>query len=73
MLTNKERAIIEAYTGYCMLAGEKSKAFYEYLQEIMGRPVFTHELANEKILEEIHEKAKPDFLKLCASGEEAEP
>jgi NTP pyrophosphatase (non-canonical NTP hydrolase) len=35
----------------------------------MGRPVFTHELANKKVQDEIKEKSKDDFLKLCDEPE----
>ena len=35
-----------------------------YINELLGRPVFTHELAAR----EIREKAKPDLYKLCGYG-----
>lgn len=35
----------------------------------MGRPVWTHEMAGDKFNEELREKVKPDFLKIC-NGEE---
>ena len=31
----------------------------------MGRPVWTHELANEEVKNEIIENSKDDFLNLC--------
>lgn len=65
-MTDKERAIIMAYTGYAMLTGEKFSIFHEYIEGLMGRPVYTHEMAYKEISDEIREKAKPDFLKLCA-------
>jgi len=64
-MTLRECAIIEAYTGICMCAGERRKEFYKYAAEIMGRPVYTHEFADKKIQNEITEKSKPDFIKLC--------
>lgn len=60
-MTDREKAIVMAYTGYCMLAGDKLKVFYEYVGELLGRPVYTHELANPVI----QEKASNDFYKLC--------
>ena len=57
-----------AYTGACMLANRKLLIFYEYLEEIMGRPVWTHELANKSIIEEIKAKSKADFIALCDDG-----
>lgn len=64
-MTIRECAIIEAYTGICMCAGERRGEFYKYVAEIMGRPVYTHEFADKKIQDEITEKSKPDFVKLC--------
>lgn len=60
-MTDREKAIVMAYTGYCMLAGDKLKAFYEYVGELLGRPVYTHEFADP----DIQEKASDDFYKLC--------
>ena len=44
-MTLKECAIITAYTGIFM--GELDE-FYKYINEIMERPVYTHELADSK-------------------------
>ena len=68
-MTDRERAIVEIYTGICMLTGNKRNEVYKYMEEIMGHPVFTHELADKQIQQELKEKAKPDFLKLCAGSE----
>lgn len=64
-MTLRERVIVEAYTGYCMTTGEDRNAFNKYVAGIMGRPIFTHELADENIQNEIHDKSKADFIKLC--------
>lgn len=71
-MTDRERAIVMAYTGIIMLNGEKFSIFHEYVEEIMGRPVWTHEMGIDLVAEEIKEKAKPDFLELCANGSEEE-
>jgi hypothetical protein len=60
-MTKREAAIVGAYTGY--LLGDFTD-MHEYITEIMERPVFTHELGNEKIREEIKQKAKPDFISI---------
>lgn len=65
-MTDKERAIIMAYTGYAMLTGEKFDIFHQYIENLLGRPVLTHELAIKEIADEIHEKSKEDFIKLCS-------
>ena len=68
MMTKRECAIIQAYTGVCMLAGENLGVFYDYIQELMGRPVWTHELADENVVKTIKERAKPDFIELCRTA-----
>ena len=60
-MTNREKAIVMAYTGVVMLSGDRLNEYYKYLFELYGRPVYTHEL----LYLDIKEKAKPDFLKLC--------
>ena len=70
-MTDREKAIVMAHTGICMLAGEKFRVFHAYIEDIMGRPVYTHELAIQSISDEIKEKSRDDFIKLCK--EEQEP
>lgn len=68
-MTDKEKAIVMAYTGVTMLTGEKFSIFHEYIEDIMGRPVWTHELADRKVWEQIKEKSRADFLRLCKEAE----
>lgn len=60
-MTDREKAIVMAYTGIAMLVGDKINEYYKYLAELYGRPVYTHELVNL----DIASKAKSDFIKLC--------
>lgn len=62
-MTDREKAIVTAYTGVNMLEGEKFNEFYKYLEEIYGRPVYTHEIP----FLEIQEKSKDDFIAMCRS------
>lgn len=62
-MTKKEAVVIEAYTGVCMLTGDDRNLFYKYINQLIGRPVYTHELP--ALRNEIKEKAKPDFIKIC--------
>jgi hypothetical protein len=64
-MTDREKAIVMAYTGIAMLTGEKLNVFYEYLDELYGRPVYTHEIA----MLDIQSKCKPDFVELCRKEE----
>ena len=58
-MTKKEAAIVAAYTGY--LIGEFGE-MHKYVEEIMGRPVWTHEMANEEFMNKLREKIKQDFI-----------
>lgn len=68
-MTDKEKAIVMAYTGVCMLSGDKFQIFHKYIEDIMGRPVYIHELADKVVEDEIKEKAKADFIALCEDQE----
>ena len=61
MITKREAAIISTYTG--ILIGGFSDT-HKYIEKIMGRPVFTHELANKSFMEEIQEKSRDDFISI---------
>lgn len=65
-MTKRECAVIMAFTGVTMLKGDDLEYFYQYVYEIMGRPLLTHELP--EYADEIKEKAKPDFIMLCADA-----
>ena len=62
-MTDKEKAIVMAYTGIVMLKGDKFKVFHRYVEELFGREVYTHELLS--LHEEIKERSKDDFIRLC--------
>ena len=62
-MTDKEKAIVMAYTGVVMLKGDKIQIFYKYVEKIMRRPILTHEMA--QLSAKIKEKSKDDFMALC--------
>lgn len=63
-MTDRERAIVMAYTGVVMLCGDKLHVFYEYVSEKLGRPIWTHEFISQA--DTIKELSKEDFFGLCA-------
>ena len=69
-MTKQECAIVMAYTGVCMLSGENFKIFHKYVEDIMGRPVYSHEMGKDRVADEIRERSKKDFLKLCAEAKD---
>ena len=58
-MTKREAAIVSAYTG--ILCGDFSE-LHKYVEEIMGKPVFTHEMGHNGLWKEIKERSKHDFL-----------
>lgn len=64
-MTDREKAIVMAFTGVAMLEGEKFSIYHKYIEDIMGRPIWTHELVNKSVMEEIKEKSREDFIAIC--------
>lgn len=62
-MTDKEKAIIMAHTGVVMLRGDKFRIFHNYVESILSRTIWTHELV--ELADEIREKSRNDFIKLC--------
>lgn len=62
-MTKEEKIIVSAYTGVLMC---DFADLHEYIEKLLKRPVWTHELADHHVMEEIKAKSKPAFLKLCA-------
>ena len=60
-MTLHEKVVLSAYTGILMC---DSAEVHKYIEKLLDRPVWSHELASEDLLAEIKEKAKSDFLKI---------
>lgn len=65
-LTREQAAVIGAYTGY--LAGPFSD-MHEYIERVMGRPVWTHEMGGGGLMDKLREASKADFLAITAEGD----
>ena len=61
-MTKEERLIVTAYTGVMMVEEDE---FYDYLEELMGRPILAKELNSEDFANSVIEAVKDDFMKLC--------
>ena len=70
-MNDREKAIVMAFTGWTTLEGDRLKAFYDYLSEKAGRPVYTHEFA---FITDVmcRQEIKADFIALC-KAEEMQP
>lgn len=65
-MTKQECAIVTAYTEISMLRGDDLKYLYRYLSEIIGRPVFSHEIPD--VCELFRDRIKADFIALCRNA-----
>lgn len=66
-MTNREAAIITAYTG--ILIGSMS-CFHKYAEKKFCRPVFTHEMADKKFWDTLKKMSRQDFMELNESIED---
>lgn len=60
-MTNKEAAIVRAYTR--VMLGTFS-CLHEYAESLLKRTVFTHEFENALFLNRLKELARDDFVNL---------
>jgi hypothetical protein len=65
-LTREQAAIIGCYTG---ISAGPFEDIHKLAEELLGRPVWTHELANKEVWEQLKEKVKPQFIAICAERE----
>lgn len=61
-MTKQERIVVSAYTGILMCDFQD---VHRYIEVKLGRPVWTHELADDTVIKEIKSATKSDFLELC--------
>ena len=61
-MTKQEKLIVSAYTGVLMTDFDD---LHEFVEKVLGRPIWTHELADEFVVSELKEVLKEDFLRLC--------
>lgn len=71
-MTKQECAIVTAYTEISMLRGDDLKYLYRYLSEIIGRPVYSHEIP--AVCEQFRDRIKADFIALSRNAsDDTEP
>ena len=58
---NKQEAIlVSAFTGF--LLTKDFSDVHKFCEDLLGRPIWTHEFANRDVQEEIKEKCRPLIL-----------
>lgn len=61
-MTKEERLIVSAYTGILMV---EEGEFYDYLEQVLGRPILVKEVQTEEFVEKVIEAVQDDFMRLC--------
>lgn len=69
-MNKHEAAVISAYTG--ILIGDFSD-MHRYVEKLMGRPVWTHELADKEVTKHIKALAYDDFLNIHIAIKDTAP
>jgi hypothetical protein len=61
-LTPYQAQVVGAYTG--VLCGD-FQDYHVFIEELLGRPVWTHELADPNVMAQIKDAARPAFMAIC--------
>lgn len=62
IMTKQEKLIVTAYTGVLMVDwGE----FHKFAEELLGRPIYSHEFDEEEVTNKIVNAVRDDFMRLC--------
>ena len=61
-MTREEAILLSAYTGF-LLAPDFSQV-HKFCEDILGRPIWTHEFADSDVQKEIREKLRPQIMEL---------
>ena len=61
-MTREEAILLSAYTGY-LLAPDFSQV-HKFCEDTLGRPIWTHEFADQDVQKEIREKLRPQIMEL---------
>ena len=62
-MTKEEKIIVSAYTGYLLC--DSFSDVHEYVEKVLGRPVWTHEFADTRFQQNIRDAVKPDLARIC--------
>ena len=69
-MTKKEAILLSAYTGYLLV--DNIGEVYMFLNDLMGRPVYSHELASEEFMKEVQKRCKSMVMELVDNLDEVE-
>lgn len=61
-LTKEQAVIVSAFSGTC--CAEFSDV-HQKIEQLLGRPVWTHELADKAVWAQVKEAVKDEFISIC--------
>jgi hypothetical protein len=64
-MTDRERAIVMAYTGYVMLTNGNTEKFLDYVKEKTGEYISLDQMKYKEIADKISRASMQDFIELC--------
>ena len=64
-MTDRERAIVMAYTGYVMLTNGNTEKFLDYVEEKTGKRIKLDDMRYKEVSDKISQSAMKDFIDLC--------
>ena len=67
-MTKQEAILISAYTGY--LLTKNFQDVHRFIEETVGRPVQTIEMGNDKFMEILKEKLRPQIIEMVKGEQE---
>ena len=62
-MTREEAILLSAYTGF-LLVPDFSEV-HKFCEDTLGRPIWTHEFADQDVQKEIQEKLRPQIVELA--------
>lgn len=65
ILTKQEALVLSAYTGIMFV--QEFSDLHEFIEYKLKRPVWTHELAKERVVEEIKEAVREEAMKIFST------
>ena len=64
-MTREEAILLSAYTGFLLV--QDFSDVHKFCEDTLGRPIWTHEFADEDVRKEIQDKLRPQIMKLIQS------
>ena len=61
-MKRNEAVLISAYTGF--LLTQNLSDVHKFCEELLGRPIWSHEFASDSLQKEIREKCKPMIIEM---------